>query len=329
MRLYRFVAALVALLTFSFGLFTFSARAADFNGTSYENPAVMTPPDNTSNPSKPPSSSKSPSSKSPSSSKSPDSSKESSSKRPSSSKPTSSRQTSSRKTSSQESSSGNQSSNNFLKSLRVVNRAQKSVSFALTPAFDKNTLSYSISVPTDVSGVAIYGKAEDSAAKVQYKNITTLTDGKINRLSVTCIAQNGQKRVYTLNVARGTVTSSDMISSTDSSKDLSSGNTIPLPPVVIGDLSSSDVSLMSVPSATTGGSSLLLGIFAWVFLLGGLAIVVLVILNGSPAKKSIGSSAVGAYTPSPRQSRAKKPRKKAKKRLLGASYYSKYSRYKH
>ena len=322
MKLCRFVAASAALLTFSFGLVAFLAQAADFEGTSHKDPVVMTQPENNS------------SIVPPSSSKPPSSAKESSSKQPSSSTATSSRRTSSKKpssSSSKESSSDSRSNNNFLKSLRVVDRAKQSVAFSLTPAFNKNTLSYSVAVPSDVSGVALFGKAEDSAAKVEYNNINTLTDGKVNRLSVTCVAQDGQKRVYTINVVRGTVTSSDMMSSDQSSEDSSlgssSGGAVSLPPVVVGELSSGDA-LLSVPAKSQNGN-LWLGILAWVLLLGGLAMVVLVILNGSPAKKSIGSSAVGTYTPSHRQSRTKRPRKKARKRLLGDSYYSKYSRYKH
>ncbi len=346
MKLHFFAAACAALLILSSGIGVFTAYAKDTEGTSHEALAsssarLMTAPDPDDSSDKP--SSKASSSK-PSSSKASSSSKESSSRKETSSKASSkessskesssrkesSRESSSKKESSESSSSSDQSSNNYLKSLKVVNRSNQTQVFSLSPSFSKGTLSYSVSVPTEVTGVALYGQAEDNKARVQYNNMSTLTDGKVNRLSVTCVAENGQKRVYSIRVARGTVISSEEsgsdISDTSGLDSESSAETISLPPVAIGDIASG-ASLVSIPG-TPKGNNLLLGIFAWIFLLGGLVIVVLVIFNGKPNKKSIGSSTVGSYIPS-RRLHTKKPPKKAKKRLLGASYYSKYSKYKH
>lgn len=86
------------------------------------------------------------------------------------------------------------SKNVFLSSLTVGDST-------LTPAFDKNVISYNTSVPFSVEKLVINATAEDNASKVTV-NSPTLTPGGTTAATVTVTAPNGSKNTYTIQVAR-------------------------------------------------------------------------------------------------------------------------------
>lgn len=82
------------------------------------------------------------------------------------------------------------SSNNYLKSLQVSEEG-------LSPNFNKNKTSYSLSVSEKVTSINVTALAEDSNAKVYVSGNTDLKDGD-NNVYITVTAQNGSKRTYTI-----------------------------------------------------------------------------------------------------------------------------------
>lgn len=82
------------------------------------------------------------------------------------------------------------SSNNYLKSLQVSEEG-------LSPNFNKNKISYSLSVSEKVTSLDVTALAEDSNAKVYVSGNTDLKDGD-NTVYITVTAQNGAKRTYTI-----------------------------------------------------------------------------------------------------------------------------------
>ena len=71
----------------------------------------------------------------------------------------------------------------------------------LEPAFDKNTLEYSVTVENEVNQIAVDGKKEDSNSYVDGFKTYDLEEG-INRIEVKVTAQNGTAKSYILNVTR-------------------------------------------------------------------------------------------------------------------------------
>jgi predicted secreted protein len=85
------------------------------------------------------------------------------------------------------------STNSFLQSLTVSNAT-------LSPAFNKNTTSYTTTVPYSVSKLNISAVAEDSKATVAVNN-PNLAVGS-NDISIVVTAENGTKKTYTIKVTR-------------------------------------------------------------------------------------------------------------------------------
>lgn len=72
----------------------------------------------------------------------------------------------------------------------------------LSPAFSKNTTAYTVSVPSGVSSVKVTAKAADAKAKVAVSGGSNLVAGADNKVTVTCTAESGAKKVYTITVKR-------------------------------------------------------------------------------------------------------------------------------
>jgi hypothetical protein len=86
------------------------------------------------------------------------------------------------------------STNNFLSSMRISDGT-------LSPSFDKNTTSYSVSVPFTVSKLNVTAAPEDSKSKVSVSS-PTLKAGGTTSVVVTVTAENGAKKTYTISVKR-------------------------------------------------------------------------------------------------------------------------------
>lgn len=84
------------------------------------------------------------------------------------------------------------SSNNYLEELSIDG-------FELSPEFDKETLEYSVEVPNDTEKVIINAKKEDSTASVSGSGEVSVSEGA-NKIEVKVTAQNGNERVYVINV---------------------------------------------------------------------------------------------------------------------------------
>ena len=84
------------------------------------------------------------------------------------------------------------SSNNYLEELSIDG-------FELSPEFDKETLEYTVEVPNDTEKVIINAKKEDSTASVSGAGEVSVSEGA-NKIEVKVTAQNGNERVYVINV---------------------------------------------------------------------------------------------------------------------------------
>jgi hypothetical protein len=71
----------------------------------------------------------------------------------------------------------------------------------LSPAFDKNTTTYTTSVPFDTSRLTIDATPEDAKAKVVVSGNELVADA-VTTVAVTVTAENGVKKVYSIAVAR-------------------------------------------------------------------------------------------------------------------------------
>ena len=85
-----------------------------------------------------------------------------------------------------------QSSDATLKSLAVAG-------YTLSPAFDKNTTSYSVTVPADATSVSISADATDSKATVSGAGSTTLSGDKTT-IAVVVTAEDGTQKTYNVTV---------------------------------------------------------------------------------------------------------------------------------
>ena len=86
------------------------------------------------------------------------------------------------------------SKNNNLSSLSVN-------AGTLSPAFNKNTLEYSVTVENEVAKIAVSGSKEDSKSYVDGLKEYELEEGN-NRIEIKVTAQNGTAKTYVINVTR-------------------------------------------------------------------------------------------------------------------------------
>ena len=86
------------------------------------------------------------------------------------------------------------SSNNFLSSLTVDN-------FKINELFDKESLEYTLTVPSDTEKIKINAQLADSTASVTGTGEKALETG-INNLEIIVTAANGSKRTYKLTVTK-------------------------------------------------------------------------------------------------------------------------------
>jgi len=98
------------------------------------------------------------------------------------------------------------STNNYLSSLGVSEGS-------ISPAFDKNTTEYSITVPYTTSNLTVSAAAEDAKSEVSIGS-GSLSAGA-NRISITVTAESGATKTYYINATRQADTS-DIILSTPS-----------------------------------------------------------------------------------------------------------------
>lgn len=89
---------------------------------------------------------------------------------------------------------GDGSPDNRLSSLKVG-------SYSLTPAFNNDTSSYSVTVPYSVSSVTITATPKNGEAKVSGAGKVSLKVGS-NTVKLTVTAENGSQRTFTLTIAR-------------------------------------------------------------------------------------------------------------------------------
>ncbi|HJJ16608.1 MAG TPA: cadherin-like beta sandwich domain-containing protein [Bacilli bacterium] len=92
------------------------------------------------------------------------------------------------------------SSNNYLSSLKVENQT-------LTPEFNKDTLEYSLNLPSDTESINIIADKEDKKANIIGAGEVKVSEG-INTLEIIVTAENGNKKTY---VIKATVEEKDPI----------------------------------------------------------------------------------------------------------------------
>lgn len=86
------------------------------------------------------------------------------------------------------------STNDYLKDLSVTD-------YTISPAFNKNTLEYSLEVENEVSTININATKEDSSARVNGVGEKNLLEGN-NKFEIVVTAEKGNKRTYVINVNR-------------------------------------------------------------------------------------------------------------------------------
>ncbi len=74
--------------------------------------------------------------------------------------------------------------------------------FRLSPVFDPDITNYLIWLPYEVDAVKIMGIAEDDYATITVEGGSNLKAGADNEVKVTCTAENGDAKVYTIIVKR-------------------------------------------------------------------------------------------------------------------------------
>ncbi len=95
---------------------------------------------------------------------------------------------------------GSGNNNYFLKSLSVDG-------YSLLPKFNMYTSEYEIVVPSDTTYVNVKAAASDSGAKISGTGKVQLT-GKVTDVKITVTSTSGQKKTYTITVAKETGTTS-------------------------------------------------------------------------------------------------------------------------
>ena len=73
--------------------------------------------------------------------------------------------------------------------------------YTMSPSFNKDTLTYNVTVPNNVTSVDVYGIVNDSKADVYVEGNTNLKVGN-NEVKVVVTAEDGTKRTYKINVNR-------------------------------------------------------------------------------------------------------------------------------
>ena len=114
----------------------------------------------------------------------------------------------------------NKSSNAFLKKLNISG-------YNLNPQFNKNTTSYSITVNNNVESLGVTAYPEDSKSKVSISGNKNWKVG-VNNVTITVIAENGNKKTYTIAVTRDKYVPLTGISLDYYSKDTIIGDTFKL-----------------------------------------------------------------------------------------------------
>lgn len=84
------------------------------------------------------------------------------------------------------------SNNNFLKTLNVEG-------FEISPLFDKNTLEYSVTVPSTTNTIKINAEKENGYASIKGTGEFEVTDG-VNNFEIVCTSETGIEKVYLLSV---------------------------------------------------------------------------------------------------------------------------------
>lgn len=84
------------------------------------------------------------------------------------------------------------SKNNYLSSLAVEG-------YELSPAFDKNTLEYSLELDSTIETVNVTATPEDKTASIKGTGSIELVEG-INKVEVLVTAQNGNVKTYVINI---------------------------------------------------------------------------------------------------------------------------------
>lgn len=84
------------------------------------------------------------------------------------------------------------SKDNYLKSLTVQG-------YEITPAFDKETTSYKVSVPDTLEEIKVSASVNDSRSRVSGTGTINISEGS-NKVEVVVTAQNGSVRTYTIMV---------------------------------------------------------------------------------------------------------------------------------
>jgi len=90
------------------------------------------------------------------------------------------------------------SSNNFLSALSVSG-------YTISPTFEKNTTSYTLTVPNSASSVTINATKEDASASVTGTGSKALNVGS-NTANIVVTAEDGSQRTYTINIVREAAT---------------------------------------------------------------------------------------------------------------------------
>ena len=114
----------------------------------------------------------------------------------------------------------NKSSNAFLKKINISG-------YNLNPEFNKNTTSYSITVNNNVESLGVTAYPEDSKSKVSISGNKNWKVG-VNNVTITVIAENGNKKTYTIAVTRDKYVPLTGISLDYYSKDTIIGDTFKL-----------------------------------------------------------------------------------------------------
>ena len=73
--------------------------------------------------------------------------------------------------------------------------------YSITPAFNKNTTTYSLEVENEVTSIKVTGTKSDSKASTKGLGDHSLEEG-VNKIEVKVTAQNGNSKTYVINVTR-------------------------------------------------------------------------------------------------------------------------------
>ena len=97
---------------------------------------------------------------------------------------------------------------------------------SLSPAFDKDTTSYTVEVDNDVDSIEIEATANDDKASVDGTGTKSLSVGD-NSYSIVVTAENGSKKTYTIKVTRASASEEEKADATLSELTVSKGSLSP------------------------------------------------------------------------------------------------------